>query len=63
MAKTTTSSSSKESQFIRTQANLDKKGKTNKKIGKNPNALKFITPIGQALKDKFKSFTKSRGGK
>jgi len=41
-----------ESQFSITQANLDKKGKTNKKLKLNVKASKFLTPKGSELKEK-----------
>lgn len=40
-----------EAQFSITQANLDKKGKTNKKLKRNPMASKYLTPKGRELKD------------
>ena len=40
-----------ENQYIRTQNNLDKKGKTNKKLKRNPMAAKFLTPKGKQLKE------------
>lgn len=44
-------SGSGESQYLITQLNLDKKGKTNKKLKRNPLALKYLTPKGRELKD------------
>lgn len=44
-------SGSGEGHFIITQANLDKKGKTNKKLKRNPMASKYITIRGRELKD------------
>jgi hypothetical protein len=41
MAKRKASKAFNESQFIRTAANLKKKGKTNKKLKRNPNAAKY----------------------
>lgn len=41
-----------EAQFSITQANLDKKGKTNKKLKLNVKASKFLTPKGGELKEK-----------
>lgn len=41
MAKSKKSSTFNEAQFIRTAANLKRKGKTNKKRNKNPNAAKY----------------------
>ena len=40
-----------EAQFAITQANLDKKGKTNKKLKLNTMAGKYLTPKGRELKD------------
>ena len=40
-----------EARFRITQDNLDKKGKTNKKLKLNPLALKYLTPKGRELKD------------
>lgn len=40
-----------EAQFSITQANLDKKGKTNKKLKRNPMALKYLTAQGKELKE------------
>ncbi len=40
-----------EAQFSITQANLDKKGKTNKKLKRNPMALKYLTAYGKELKE------------
>ena len=38
-----------EAQFSITQANLDKKGKTNKKLKRNPMASKYLTAEGKRL--------------
>lgn len=51
MAKRKGKSSSGEGHFITTQANLDKKGKTNKKLKRNPMASKYLTVKGRELKD------------
>ena len=40
-----------EAQFSITQANLDKKGKTNKKLKRNPMASKYLTARGKELKE------------
>ena len=40
-----------EAQFSITQANLDRKGKTNKKLKRNPMASKYLTPKGKELKE------------
>ena len=44
------SSNSGEAQFSITQANLDNKGKTNKKLKRNPMASKYLTAKGKELK-------------
>lgn len=41
MAKGKKSSGLNEAQYIRTAANLKRKGKTNKKLKRNPNAQKY----------------------
>ena len=51
MAKRKGSSGSGEVQFSITQANLDRKGKTNKKLKRNPMAAKYLTPRGRELKE------------
>ena len=51
MAKRKGKSGSGEGHFIITQANLDKKGKTNKKLKRNPMAYKYLTVRGRELKD------------
>ena len=45
------SSNSGEAHFSITQANLDKKGKTNKKLKRNPMASKYLTSRGKELKE------------
>lgn len=50
MAKRKTSNSG-EGQFTITQLNLDKKGKTNKKLKRNPMASKYLTAKGKELKE------------
>jgi hypothetical protein len=40
-----------EGRYIITQANLDKKGKTNKKTKRNPLALKYLSVKGKELKE------------
>jgi len=40
-----------EGHFIITQANLDKKGKTNKKLRLNPMANKYLSVKGKELKE------------
>ena len=51
MAKKRGKSGSGEAQYSITQANLDKKGKTNKKLRLNPQASKYLTPKGKELKE------------
>ena len=51
MAKRKGKSGSGEAQYAITQINLDKKGKTNKKLKRNPMASKYLTPRGRELKE------------
>ena len=51
MAKRKGKSGSGEGHFIITQANLDKKGKTNKKLKRNPMASKYLSVKGRELKE------------
>lgn len=51
MAKRKGKSGSGEAQYTKTQANLDKKGKTNKKVKRNPMASKYLTAKGKELKE------------
>lgn len=51
MAKRKGKSGSGEGHFITTQANLDKKGKTNKKLRLNPMANKYLSVKGKELKE------------
>ena len=51
MAKRKSKSGNGEGHFIITQANLDKKGKTNKKLKRNPMASKYLTVRGKELKE------------
>ena len=44
-------SNSGEAHFSITQANLDNKGKTNKKLKLNPMASKYLTAKGKELKE------------
>lgn len=44
-------SKSGEAQFSITQINLDKKGKTNKKLKRNPMASKYLSVRGRELKE------------
>ena len=50
MAKRKGKSGNGEGHFIITQVNLDKKGKTNKKLKRNPLAAKYLTPKGKLRK-------------
>ena len=45
------SSNSGEAHFSITQANLDNKGKTNKKLKRTPMASKYLTARGKELKE------------
>lgn len=51
MGKRKGASGSGEAQYSKTQANLDRKGKTNKKLKRNPQASKYLTPKGKELKE------------
>ena len=51
MAKRKGKSGSGEGHYIITQANLDKKGKTNKKLKRNPMASKYLSVRGKELKE------------
>ena len=51
MEKRKGSSGSGEGQYVITQANLDKKGKTNKKLKRNPMAAKYLSVRGKELKE------------
>ena len=51
MAKRKGKSGSGEGQYTITQLNLDKKGKTNKKLKRNPMASKYLTVRGGELKE------------
>lgn len=51
MAKRKGASGSGEAQYSKTQANLDRKGKTNKKLKRNAMASKYLTPKGRELKE------------
>ena len=52
-------SGSGEMRYAITQANLDKKGKTNKKIKRNVKAAKSLTPKGKEIIEAAKAFTKA----
>lgn len=58
MAKIKGASRSGEAQYTKTQFNLDKKGRTNKKLKSNPNAAKYLTATGKELKDKAVAYAK-----
>ena len=47
-----------ESQYLITQLNLDRKGKTNKKLKRNPLAQKNLTPRGRELKEAAAEYAK-----
>lgn len=51
-------SKSGEAHFSITQANLDNKGKTNKKLKLNPMASKYLTSKGKELKEKAEAYAK-----
>jgi len=51
MAKRKGKSGSGEGQYSTTQHNLDNKGKTNKKLKRNPMAMKYLTARGKELKE------------
>jgi hypothetical protein len=51
MAKRKGKSGNGEGHYIITQANLDKKGKTNKKLKGNPMAMKYLSVKGKELKE------------
>ena len=51
MAKRKGKSGSGEGQYTITQLNIDKKGKTNKKLKRNPMASKYLTVRGRELKE------------
>lgn len=51
-------SSSGENQYTITQFNLDRKGKTNKKLKRNPMASKYLTAKGKELKEAAAAFAK-----
>lgn len=63
MAKRKGSAGSNEQQFIATQANLDKKGKTNKKLKTNPMASKYLSVKGRELKETTQAMDKENKAK
>ncbi len=56
MAKRKGKSGSGEGQYTITQANLDSKGKTNKKLKMNTMASKYLTPKGKEIIEAAKKF-------
>ena len=48
-----------EAQYSITQANLDKKGKTNKKLKRNPQASKYLTARGKEIIAEAAEFAKA----
>ena len=58
MAKRKGKSGSGEGQYTITQINLDKKGKTNKKLKRNPQATKYLTAEGKRLIEAAAAFRK-----
>ena len=53
-------SGSGENQYTITQFNLDRKGKTNKKLKRNPMASKYLTTKGKELKEAAAAFAKDQ---
>lgn len=58
MAKRKGKSGSGEGQYTITQINLDKKGKTNKKLKMNTQASKYLTTRGKELKEAAAAYAK-----
>jgi len=58
MAKRKGKSGNGEAQYSVTQANLDRKGKTNKKLKSNPMASKYLSIKGRELKEAGEKFYK-----
>ena len=58
MAKRRGASHSGEAQYAITQRNLDNKGKTNKKLKRNPMASKYLSAKGKELKEAAAAFVK-----
>ena len=58
MAKRKGKSGSGEGQYTTTQFNLDRKGKTNKKLKMNAKASKYLTPKGKEIIEVAKAFVK-----
>lgn len=59
MAKRKGKSGSGEGQYTITQINLDKKGKTNKKLKMNTQAGKYLTPKGKEIIEAAKAFAQA----
>ncbi len=59
MAKRRGKSGSGEAQYSITQLNLDRKGKTNKKLKRNPMASKYLTPKGKEIKEAAAEYVKA----
>ena len=59
MAKRKGKSGNGEAQYTITQINLDKKGKTNKKLKRNPMASKYLSVRGKELKDAAAEYAKA----
>ena len=58
MAKGRGSSNSGEGHYTITQANLDRKGKTNKKVSRNVNSGKYLSATGKELREKAAAYAK-----
>lgn len=58
MAKRKGKSGSGEAQYAKTQANLDRKGKTNKKLKSNPMASKYLSAKGKEIKEAAAAYVK-----
>ena len=59
MAKRKGASHSGEKQYVITQANLDKKGKTNKKLKRNSMASKYLTIEGKKIREAAAEYVKA----
>lgn len=59
MAKRKGKSGSGEGQYTTTQFNLDRKGKTNKKLKRNPQAAKYLTARGKEIIAEAAEFVKA----
>ena len=59
MARGKGKSGSGEGHYVITQANLDKKGKTNKKLKRNPQASKYLTARGKEIIAEAAEFVKA----